>query len=1818
MAADEEEVEICRVCRGPATPEQPLHYPCKCSGSMRYVHQDCLEQWLQHSRKKQCEICNYPFSFTSIYSEHAPERISIPFFLTVISRRLLSLARLYLRAFLAASIWLVGVPYITVWIWRMHFNPSVILKLFGDADAFSSLSAVLVYVMSERDKVEGSPSNFTISASGVSNSTAVATNSLLSSFFTDVFEGQIIASVAVVICLAFLCLREYVVMNTPLDGQGNPVHAPDVAVAAAAPPVPAAPQAPAPDVPIFGRRDMLPLNDLGHGNAAYANPHAAEPGLIFAGNTERPFDDLRPLAAAAAHRRHAPTISELEQVVLPSDGLMNSAAGTAVEVSPTLNGIKRRKSGGESNQSAFYEGQKSDASLTSIVGEEGSTGSDSPKPFLRRTFPLTADTLAHADLLTDDDDDPDSDQQLIEREKKLISAAAYDELQYRQRKLAIDKGKGKGPLANAEDSSWRDIGDETDSETGSSSRIRSRLELASTDYDLGMKRVHSSSSSLSRSGRPHVVNTEMCADDSSSSELSLDSLKKKYAPPPTHVPASMDVVRARLRDSPHTRRYFGLPVEDPEPRRQAAGRTEMEQDSNGLFVIPKTGGSTPDQVNQRAQIPLQEPPAQRPINPPTDAAGPPAPPAPPPPPILHPIVPAAPADADDNLGLGNNDVNAFLELVGVQGPLENLAQNVVMVLLIISVALFIGVWTPYWIGRTVAYIVRDVYAPVLDWGIGWLQGLTDPLLDPLADLAFFVARLIGFGRVAKTTTDIVSNADWGISSPVNESLPQNFADKHNEGLPPALALPHEPSKLMDMILQNNSAVVVQTVRTDLANFSISTPIVDNAKNNSTSSLPVPVAEGTAEDAKTSGQPARANIFGIPEKILYTAIGYFTQCFFIIDYAVRARQLETHLDFVSLTSFFKRRTGLLQHPYAQTMKRITVKWMLYMVMAIKFSFFLTVELGVFPLFCGILIDICTLPLFGPHATMASRWVFYRAHPWTSEFLHWVAGTTFMFQFALYVSTVREIVRPGVMWFIRDPNDEQFHPMNDILERPVFTQLKKLAVGTVMYATMVIGGVGGVVGLIWCSDRYLAPAKGPSRMWPLQWDLSEPMSEFPVDLLIFHFVVPWTIAWIRPKRILRRIVAVWFRWTAQQLRLQSFLFGGAVAPDESDDEVEIEDGEVENLDAPTELQQPVAAPAPTPILSEHGLHATVDETSDSNLSDFEAASSSSPTHGLHTDSGNDGDDEGDVSDVSIGSVVLGAAAAARAPLPVKRTRPRREFRYMRVPNNDHVEVIPGERMLIPIRADDPVRGREGETEEEVRLNWTKVYVPANFKIRIAMLLYMQWSCGVVLMAALITFPLYVGRLFFVEAAARIPRLEVVSGAYSRVNATALVNGTAAAVNNLAANVTAAISSNDTIPANLTGQNASTVIETAATAANTTIKAAARRVVLRPDLPVHDMYAYAVGFFLLFVAIYPVVRGLAWISAWRRGGTGSHTGSRRSGGGGRRLGVNAAVQTPLVPIGAADAGDEAAAVHPHHRPARRTPWRRLARRWARVTMRWMTIASKLAFLGIMLGVVLPLMAGVVIDLYLIQPFKPLVTVANIAAPTQEMSFFHARHVGIDVTNPLARKLLQALVQDWALGAVYMKIAWALIMVGPETNVQRALRELVENGVRRVRIGPVWRTFVMPASAACAALATGPLLAGLAVQKIFVTRGKTIGAEVLRWAFPSALVIAITGVLGYLAVGAVRQWMERIREEQFLVGRKLHNLEEPPPTTTNGAGGIGVGDAAPAVDTAPLPNQPRPLPASPVNNPQPREDAHPAAAAFTGLVDNGVAGTFDAHDDL
>ncbi|KAJ0249645.1 hypothetical protein HA466_0151080 [Hirschfeldia incana] len=70
-----EEEDLCRICRSPEEPGNPLIHPCSCRGSIKYVHQDCLLLWLNRRGYKQCEVCGRSYSYVPVYSDNAPERL---------------------------------------------------------------------------------------------------------------------------------------------------------------------------------------------------------------------------------------------------------------------------------------------------------------------------------------------------------------------------------------------------------------------------------------------------------------------------------------------------------------------------------------------------------------------------------------------------------------------------------------------------------------------------------------------------------------------------------------------------------------------------------------------------------------------------------------------------------------------------------------------------------------------------------------------------------------------------------------------------------------------------------------------------------------------------------------------------------------------------------------------------------------------------------------------------------------------------------------------------------------------------------------------------------------------------------------------------------------------------------------------------------------------------------------------------------------------------------------------------------------------------------------------------------------------------------------------------------------------------------------------------------------------------------------------------------------------------------------------------------------------------------------------------------------
>lgn len=54
-------VSFPRICHCEGDEESPLITPCRCTGTLRFVHQSCLHQWIKSSDTRCCELCKYDF-----------------------------------------------------------------------------------------------------------------------------------------------------------------------------------------------------------------------------------------------------------------------------------------------------------------------------------------------------------------------------------------------------------------------------------------------------------------------------------------------------------------------------------------------------------------------------------------------------------------------------------------------------------------------------------------------------------------------------------------------------------------------------------------------------------------------------------------------------------------------------------------------------------------------------------------------------------------------------------------------------------------------------------------------------------------------------------------------------------------------------------------------------------------------------------------------------------------------------------------------------------------------------------------------------------------------------------------------------------------------------------------------------------------------------------------------------------------------------------------------------------------------------------------------------------------------------------------------------------------------------------------------------------------------------------------------------------------------------------------------------------------------------------------------------------------------------
>lgn len=87
------------------------------------------------------QVCKHVFSFSPLYAENAPARLPFREFLIGMAMKACHVLQFFLRLAFVLSVWLLIIPFITFWIWRLTF-----VRSFGEAQRLflSHLSAPLI------------------------------------------------------------------------------------------------------------------------------------------------------------------------------------------------------------------------------------------------------------------------------------------------------------------------------------------------------------------------------------------------------------------------------------------------------------------------------------------------------------------------------------------------------------------------------------------------------------------------------------------------------------------------------------------------------------------------------------------------------------------------------------------------------------------------------------------------------------------------------------------------------------------------------------------------------------------------------------------------------------------------------------------------------------------------------------------------------------------------------------------------------------------------------------------------------------------------------------------------------------------------------------------------------------------------------------------------------------------------------------------------------------------------------------------------------------------------------------------------------------------------------------------------------------------------------------------------------------------------------------------------------------------------------------------------------------------------------------------
>ncbi|KAF8455309.1 hypothetical protein BGX38DRAFT_1267228 [Terfezia claveryi] len=1399
------EPDHCRICRSEGTVEEQLFHPCKCSGSIKFVHQDCLMEWLQHSQKKYCELCKTPFQFTKLYDPEMPKNLPPLLFLSRASKHIAKTILLWLRLVLVCFVWLGILPWVVRWMWRFWF-------WLGDGGwawwrrrpyfVESPLPKNATFAEDINNDLGGNQTTDSLEGGGLSDLgngglfVNITRSETLNKIFLDTFEGQILTALIVVTFVMIFLIREWVVQQQPdialggdAGGIGNLAdldQAPgepavdiaeedqggdeeedglpdeqllDSAFGRVHPPGPESETDPSdeeqpavqqqvapferPIAPLRRRRAFPPVEEnhppalgVGTGSIFGGQGRVLGGGTSTAPSTFQLDSDnpRRPQAKREVMAQDTEFRRQIEERFGP-DYLEKFAASSA-----TIPQIRASIMNNIIDDDSDWEDEEEQGAENKHGGShrhgKSTTPLDTPnrEPFQSRS---TASASPVGNIFEEDKPNPNSSTWAKKPEQKpptivfgasqgtnsfgdweISQPASGKPFQFSGSKSTLtkgqifaqssgeqdvqtpstidtaDKGKGKANVPLAEGNGGVTIGELNAFGIDTFTNVNNEHKQTALEFQPEKPRnaLHETTDPLEYESKWSSREPPLLYEGSEQDEHYRDYLSEGYE---SNDPLPQEAVEPAAPNENDR-----VPAEPGAAARalvRPAGARGIGWLDWFLVDIPQVDRNAGNNRNEDAAAPPADEAGIADMGDDRDA-------------VWNVAVnPPRPEGAQNNLENGVNgaaapldidegdDFDGIMELIGMRGPIFGLLQNAVISLVLITIAVMLGVAVPYIWGRILLTVLAHplLFAVVIPWSLAVFCA------NLMIDTAIGVACYTLF--VVDTGLRFILTMGWW-SKVVNFSHSEALGTlMHTYAADAWKRVVHKITTLVLVLASDRTSMegvsIIAThpetshawlasrqpwARATLAmswfteKFAASVNLTSNASH----SLQI-----AAQENKTASE------------VFYTAFAHLVELWkepsikqrnatIIIPAVSEAEEalvefsnssswtaadrvvavIAGYVLFTIVGAWYLAKHRSQPGSYRRHLEKTSIELLQQAGGVMKVILIIGIEMFVFPLYCGLLLDVALLPLF-ENATIISRIQFTNDHVFTSTFVHWFVGTCYMFHFALFVSMCRKIMRAGVLYFIRDPDDPTLHPVKDVLERPVMLQLRKIAFSALIYGFLVLVCLGGVVWFIFHQFE---------SVLPIHWSSNEPVLEFPVDLLFYNFFMPVAVQFFKPSEGLQKMYTWWFKKCARALRLTSFMFG---------DRHEDEEGH------------------------------TVRKTWLATLL-FKGSDATKPV----TD-------------------------PATADVEEQDTYFLRDGRFVRAPASDSVRRPKGQAVFIPVTEDnrrqdgepDPEDGETGPNSTNFRL----VYIPPHFRMRIFLVVFSIWLFAAVTGVGITIGPLLLGR-------------------------------------------------------------------------------------------------------------------------------------------------------------------------------------------------------------------------------------------------------------------------------------------------------------------------------------------------------------------------------------------------------------------------------------------------------------------------------------------